>query len=98
LSGTIDMTEGVPYANSGDQAIRGLIRLPSNTTLIGADGNAGIVNGHIVLSSVSQVIIRNLKIVNPCDVGPVWDPNDGALGNWNAATTASASRARTTYG
>jgi pectate lyase len=73
-------------------AIRGLIRLPSNTTLIGADGNAGIVNGHIVLSSVSQVIIRNLKIVNPCDVGPVWDPNDGALGNWNAVTTASASR------
>lgn len=85
LSGSIDMTEGVPFANSGDQAIRGLIRLPSNTTLIGADGNAGIVNGHIVVANVSQVIIRNLKIVNPCDVGPVWDPTDGALGNWNAA-------------
>jgi pectate lyase len=85
LAGTIDMTEGVPYANTGDQAIRGLIRLPANTTLIGADGNAGIVNGHIVLSNVSQIIIRNLKIVNPCDVGPIWDPNDGALGNWNAA-------------
>ncbi|MYM24330.1 pectin methylesterase [Duganella sp. FT135W] len=85
LSGTIDMTEGVPYANTGDQAIRGLIRLPSNTTLIGADGNAGIVNGHIVVSNVSQIIIRNLKIVNPCDVGPIWDPTDGALGNWNSA-------------
>lgn len=85
LSRSIDMSEGVPFANSGDQAIRGLIRLPSNTTLIGADGNAGIVNGHIVLSNVSQVIIRNLKIVNPCDVGPVWDPTDGARGNWNAA-------------
>ncbi|MTV36795.1 pectinesterase family protein [Duganella radicis] len=85
LSGTIDMTEGVPYANTGDQAIRGLIRLPSNTTLIGADGNAGIINGHIVVSGVSQIIIRNLKIVNPCDVGPIWDPTDGALGNWNSA-------------
>ncbi|TFW15661.1 pectinesterase family protein [Duganella callida] len=85
LAGTIDMTEGVPYANTGDQAIRGLIRLPSNTTLIGADANAGIVNGHIVVSNVSQIIIRNLKIVNPCDVGPVWDPTDGALGNWNSA-------------
>jgi pectate lyase len=85
LSGTIDMTEGVPYANTGDQAIRGLIRLPSNTTLIGADGNAGIINGHIVVSNVTQIIIRNLKIVNPCDVGPVWDPSDGALGNWNSA-------------
>jgi pectate lyase len=85
LSGTIDMTEGVPYANTGDQAIRGLIRLPSNTTLIGAGPGAGIVNGHIVVSNVSQIIIRNLKIVNPCDVGPIWDPTDGALGNWNSA-------------
>ncbi|SHN06856.1 Pectate lyase [Duganella sacchari] len=85
LAGTIDMSEGVPYANTGDQAIRGLIRLPANTTLIGADNTAGIINGHIVVANVSQVIIRNLKIVNPCDVGPIWDPNDGALGNWNSA-------------
>ncbi|SDG44672.1 MULTISPECIES: pectinesterase family protein [unclassified Duganella] len=85
LNGSIDMTEGVPFANSGDQAIRGLIRLPSNTTLIGANGTAAIVNGHIVVSNVTQVIIRNLKIENPCDVGPIWDPSDGALGNWNAA-------------
>ena len=88
LSGTIDMTEGVPYANTGDQAIRGLVRLPSNTTLIGAGPGAGLVNGHIVVSGVSQVIIRNLKIVNPCDVGPIWDPTDGVLGNWNSAFDA----------
>ncbi|USX23175.1 pectinesterase family protein [Oxalobacteraceae bacterium OTU3REALA1] len=88
LRGTIDMSEGVPFANTGDQASRGLIRLPSNTTLIGEGAGAGIVNGHIVVAGVSQVIVRNLKIVNPCDVGPVWDPNDGALGNWNAAFDA----------
>jgi len=88
LRGTIDMSEGVPFANTGDQASRGLIRLPSNTTLIGDGAGAGIVNGHIVVSGVSQVIVRNLKIVNPCDVGPVWDPNDGALGNWNSAFDA----------
>ena len=88
LRGTIDMSEGVPYSNTGDQASRGLIRLPSNTTLIGEGAGAGIVNGHIVVAGVSQVIVRNLKIVNPCDVGPVWDPNDGALGNWNAAFDA----------
>jgi pectate lyase len=88
LRGTIDMSEGVPYANTGDQASRGLIRLPSNTTLIGEGAGAGIVNGHIVVAGVSQVIVRNLKIVNPCDVGPIWDPNDGALGNWNSAFDA----------
>lgn len=85
LVGTIDMREGVPFANTGDQAIRGAIRMKSNTTLIGDGANAGIVNGHILISNVSQVIIRNLKIVNACDVGPIWDPQDGATGNWNSA-------------
>ncbi|MCE3263518.1 MAG: hypothetical protein K0R43_2597 [Pseudoduganella sp.] len=88
VSGTIDMSEGVPYANTGDQAIRGAIRLKSNTTLVGAAPGAGIVNGHIQLVGVSQIAIRNLKIVAPCDVGPVWDPNDGANGAWNAAYDA----------
>ncbi len=88
ITGTIDMTEGVPYANTGDQAIRGAIRLKSNTTLIGAGAGAGIVNGHIQLVGVSQIIIRNLKIVAPCDVGPVSDPTDGANGAWNSAYDA----------
>ncbi len=88
LTGTIDMTEGRPYTSTSDQSARGAIRLKSNTTLIGDGANAGLVNGHILLSSVSQVIIRNLKIVNPCDVEPVWDPTDGSTGNWNAAYDA----------
>ncbi len=85
LSGIIDMSEGVPYASTGDQAARGAIRLKSNTTLIGDGSNSGVVNGAILVSGVSQIIIRNLKIVNPCDVGPIWDPTDGATGNWNSA-------------
>jgi pectate lyase len=88
LVGTVDMTEGKPYTNTADQSARGAIRLKSNTTLIGDGASAGLVNGHILLSNVSQVIIRNLKIVNPCDVEPVWDPLDGATGNWNAAYDA----------
>jgi pectate lyase len=85
LTGIIDMSEGVPFASTGDQAARGTIQLKSNTTLIGDGSNSGIANGHIVVSNVSQIIIRNLKIMNPCDVGPVWDPHDGASGNWNSA-------------
>lgn len=88
LSGTVDMTEGRPYTSTADQSARGAIRLKSNTTLIGDGANSGLVNGHIVLSNVSQVIIRNLRIQNPCDVGPVWDPTDGSTGNWNAAYDA----------
>lgn len=88
LVGIVDMTEGQPYSSSADQAARGAIRLKSNTTLIGDGANSGLVNGHILLSNVSQVIIRNLKLVNPCDVGPIWDPTDGSTGNWNAAFDA----------
>ena len=88
LSGIVDMTEGKPYTGTADQAARGAIRLKNNTTLIGDGANSGLVNGHIILSNVSQVIIRNLKIQNPCDVEPVWDPTDGATGNWNAAYDA----------
>jgi pectate lyase len=88
LAAIVDMTEGKPYTGTSDQSARGAIRLKSNTTLIGDGANAGLVNGHIILSNVSQVIIRNLKIVNPCDVEPVWDPTDGASGNWNAAYDA----------
>ncbi|MEX5746119.1 pectinesterase family protein [Massilia sp. X63] len=88
LVGTVDMSEGKPYTSTADQAARGAIRLRSNTTLIGADGNAGILNGTVLVSNVAQVIIRNLKIVAPCDVEPVWDPLDGASGNWNSAYDA----------
>jgi pectate lyase len=88
LVGTVDMSEGKPYTSTADQSARGAIRLKSNTTLIGDGASAGLVNGHIILSGVSQVIIRNLKIVNPCDVEPVWDPTDGSTGNWNAAYDA----------
>jgi pectate lyase len=88
LTAAIDMSEGQPFTSSADQSSRGAVRLKSNTTLIGGAANAGLVNGHIIVSGVSQVIIRNLKLVNPCDVGPVWDPTDGATGNWNSAFDA----------
>ena len=88
LSGLVDMTDGKPYTSTADQSARGAIRLKNNTTLIGDGANSGLVNGHIILSNVSQIIIRNLKIQNPCDVGPVWDPTDGSTGNWNAAYDA----------
>ena len=88
LVGTIDMSEGVPFANKADQDLRAQVRLPSNTTLIGAGAGAGLVNGRIEINGVSNVIVRNLKIVAPCDVATVWDPTDGATGSWNAAYDA----------
>ncbi|RTL39968.1 MAG: hypothetical protein EKK53_16390 [Burkholderiales bacterium] len=84
VAGTIDMTEGTPFANTADQKVRARVKLTSNTTLIGEGPGAGFVNAWIDITSVSQVIVRNLHLVAPCDVGPVWDPTDGATGNWNS--------------
>lgn len=84
VAASIDMSEGRAFASSEDQARRGAVRLPSNTTLIGTAPGAGFVNGSLLVANVSQVVIRNLAIRNPCDVGPRWDPQDGAKGNWNA--------------
>ncbi len=87
LTGTIDMAasdNGGPFTSTSDQAARSQIKVGSNSTLIGTGSDARLVNATISISGVQNVIVRNLAIVNPCDVNPVWDPNDGSTGNWNS--------------
>ena len=87
LYGTIDPTSsdnGGPYKSKDDQAARLQIKLGSNTTLIGAGSDAKLVNANLVVNGKKNVIIRNLNINLPCDLFPVWDPNDGSAGNWNS--------------
>ena len=84
VAANIDMAAGHPFSDSADQALRGAVPIPSNTTLLGVTPGAGFVNASLVVSGVSQVIVRNLTLRNPCDLAPVWDPHDGAKGNWNA--------------
>ncbi|GAA4630853.1 pectate lyase [Actinoallomurus vinaceus] len=81
--GTIDMTEGKPYTDHDDQASRGEIKLNPNTTIIGVGSNAYLPNGWFKISKVDNVIIRNIKVTNPCDLEPKWDSGDGA-GNYNS--------------
>lgn len=85
--GTIDMAgadNGGPFKSASDQAARNALRLGSNTTLIGLGADAKLVNARILIKDVENVIVRNLTIVNPCDIAPTWDPNDGSSGNWNS--------------
>lgn len=86
--GTIDMTEGTPYTSHSDQATRGEIKLNPNTTIIGVGSSAYLPNGWFKISAVDNVIIRNIKVTNPCDLTPVWDPSDGA-GNYNSQFDAT---------
>jgi pectate lyase len=75
---------GGAFTSASDQASRARVALKSNTTLIGLGANAGFVNAYLTISSMSNVIVRNLTIVNPCDIAPVWDADDGESGNWNS--------------
>ncbi|KQQ45138.1 hypothetical protein ASF61_20865 [Duganella sp. Leaf126] len=87
LYGTIDPTtadNGGAYKDANDQAARLQIKLNSNTTLIGIGSNTKLVNANLVLNGIQNVIIRNLNIINPCDINPIWDPEDGSAGNWNS--------------
>ncbi|MBT0571500.1 hypothetical protein KIK84_14320 [Curvibacter sp. CHRR-16] len=87
VAAPIDMTaadNGGAFQSHADQDARGKISIPSNTTLIGAGDQGHIRNAFILIENASNVIVRNLSITNPCDVAPVWDPNDGKDGNWNS--------------
>lgn len=87
LYGTIDMASadnGGAFKSASDEAARIQIKLGSNTTLIGMGSSTQVVNANIVIKKVQNVIVRNLNIVNPCDIAPVWDPDDGDAGNWNS--------------
>ncbi|MEC5384820.1 hypothetical protein VVD49_03755 [Uliginosibacterium sp. H3] len=91
IVGVIDMSEGVAFSSHADQATRAAIALPSNTTLIGDGTNSGIVNGYLSLSGVTQAIIRNLKIVAPCDIAPTWDASTSTWSGSFPAISVSAS-------
>lgn len=84
VAAPIDMGEGRPFTDTEDQARRSVLRIPSHTTLVGVTPDAGFINASLSVAGVSQVIVRNLQLRNPCDVEPVWDAKDGAKGNWNS--------------
>lgn len=81
--GSIDMTEGTPFTSHSDQAKRGEVKLQPNTTIIGEGATASLPNGWFKISKIDNVIIRNIKVTNPCDMAPKWDSGDGA-GNYNS--------------
>ena len=61
------------------------VNLTSNTTLVGLGPDARIVNAHVRVNNIQNVIIRNITFEDAFDCFPQWDPTDGALGNWNSS-------------
>ncbi|HEX5201875.1 MAG TPA: polysaccharide lyase family 1 protein, partial [Actinoplanes sp.] len=66
--------------NQGDTV---KINVGGNTTIVGINGGR-LTHGSLVVTNVSNVIVRNLEITDAADCFPAWDPTDGATGNWNS--------------
>jgi pectate lyase/pectin methylesterase-like acyl-CoA thioesterase len=66
------------------QAERVVMRVPSNTTIIGVDTDARIVHGGLLLERVDNVIVRNIHFSDAYDHFPAWEPRDNGHGEWNA--------------
>ena len=66
------------------QAQAVVLRLPSNTTLVGAAPGAGFSHGMVLLENVQNVVLRHLVLHDAFDHFPAWDPGDNAHGEWNS--------------
>ncbi len=90
LTELIDVADGHPYQSAEDQKARSIVKIPSNTTLIGTGKNAGLVHGSLLLSGVQNVIIRNLTIESPVDVAPKFEDGDGWNAEWDGMTVTGS--------
>ena len=66
------------------QAAQVVIRIPSDTTLLGIGSQAGFRHGMVLLENVDNVIVRNLSFSDAHDFFPLWDPKDNLSGEWNS--------------
>ncbi|MFT7724721.1 MAG: polysaccharide lyase family 1 protein [Roseateles sp.] len=67
------------------QARAATVRLPSNTTLVGAAPGAGFTRGMLLLEQVRNVVLRDLHLRDAYDHFPEWQPRDNGHGEWNSA-------------
>jgi len=77
--------EAARAASALAQRARMRLDVRSNTTIVGVGASARLKGINLRIPGVTNVIIRNLTLEDAYDCFPVWDPTDGALGNWNSA-------------
>ncbi|KQV48801.1 hypothetical protein ASC95_23215 [Pelomonas sp. Root1217] len=74
------------------QADGSVVRLPSNTTLLGVSPGAGFLHGMVLLDKVSNIVIRDLRFSDAYDHFPAWEPRDNGHGEWNSEYDALSLR------
>ncbi|MBQ0051703.1 MAG: InlB B-repeat-containing protein [Treponema sp.] len=69
------------------------IKPKSNTTIIGLGNNSGIRGGTINISGVSNVVIRNLTLIDAIDMFPHHEYNDGFNAQFDCITIQGSNTA-----
>lgn len=75
--------EDARVRSAADQGLTVKVNVGSNTTIVGIN-HAHLSHGSLLLSTVSNVIVRNIQFSDAADCFPAWDPTDGDTGNWNS--------------
>lgn len=70
--------------SSHRQAQAVVVRIPSNTTLLGAAPGAGFERGMVLLEKADNIVIRDLRFSDAYDHFPEWQPRDNGHGEWNS--------------
>ena len=81
VSGPLEEARARSQKNQENEIV---LRIGSNTSIIGLGKNAEIRGGSLLLDNVDNVIIRNITFEAPIDFFPQWDPTDGDFGEWNS--------------
>ncbi|MEX3104659.1 MULTISPECIES: polysaccharide lyase family 1 protein [unclassified Streptomyces] len=76
--------EDARQASAARQAERVVLKVGSNTTLVGV-GRAVIKGANLQVRNATNVIVRGLDLRDAYDCFPVWQPNNGGLGDWKTA-------------
>ncbi|MFI9546615.1 polysaccharide lyase family 1 protein [Streptomyces sp. NPDC052016] len=77
--------EEARQASAAKQAERVVLRVGSNTTLVGLGKGAVLKGASLQVRNADNVILRNLDLRDAYDCFPVWQPNAGGLGDWKTA-------------
>jgi pectate lyase len=82
-SGTL---ENARAASQSAQAARIVLKVGSNTSILGVGSNALLHGVNLYIpAGVTNVVVRNVAFTDAYDYFPAWDPTDGSEGNWNSA-------------
>jgi pectate lyase len=78
-TGVASTLEGDRQKLASKQKAAVVAKIGSNTSILGVDAGAGFKNGSLMIDARTNVVIRNLTILDAYDYFPSWDPGENLI-------------------